>query len=401
MRNLITLTVILVAVIGQTKPVASNIRLTAGAHAGDMKVTYDLVCEPGEKAVITWDLEIDGQRVGFENLITVAGDINKVVSAGTDLSFTWTPDPAWANTHDLMSASAVVTAWETASPPPYMAVSTVVTNLVRYYPAAEALPGGTGATNDLYKGEWVLMRKIPAAGVTWQMGVNSVDNKTSHSRSANHTVTLTEDFYMAVYVLTRQQYANLTGGDMPNDANRFLPQGVSYNSMRGSVGDEIDWPTKPVGDIYGVKNDSGFDIIRKFTGVRFDYATDAQWEYACRAGVGTLWNNGSNEVAGYSDVCWNKYNSGGAYHEVGLKKGNNWGLYDMHGNIWEYVLDWNQDVLTDETDPKGPSTGSARVYRGGVYYQDWNYCNSAHRNNGNPDGSGFGIRMTCPVAAAQ
>jgi len=90
--------------------------------------------------------------------------------------------------------------------------------------------------------------------------------------------------------------------------------------------------------------------------------TEAEWEYACRAGTTTAYNTGDTISA---DDAWYSANSGSKTHEVGLKPANAWGLYDMHGNVWEWCWDWYGSSLSDGTDPVGPGLGSSRVKRGG------------------------------------
>ncbi len=99
---------------------------------------------------------------------------------------------------------------------------------------------------------------------------------------------------------------------------------------------------------------------------RYQYRlpTEAEWEYACRAGT-------TGDYAGnLYEMAWYENNSGNQTHPVGQKKPNAWGLYDMHGNVWEWCADWyDSDYYRNSptTDPQGPSTGSSRVHRGGVW----------------------------------
>ena len=126
------------------------------------------------------------------------------------------------------------------------------------------------------------------------------------------------------------------------------------------------------------------------SGYEYTLPTEAQWEYACRAGTTTALNSGKDLTNGtqcseMGEVGWYSYNSGEKTHPVGQKKPNAWGLYDMHGNVLEWCLDWNGDYpLAPVTDPTGPDNGTSRVIRGG----GWNFiaggCRSASRSNYGP-----------------
>ena len=109
--------------------------------------------------------------------------------------------------------------------------------------------------------------------------------------------------------------------------------------------------------------------------------TEAQWEYACRAGSTTRYCFGDDE-SGLGEYAWYSANSGGKTHPVGEKKPNAWGLYDMHGNVWEWCQDWYDGgyyANSPTDDPTGPATGSIRVYRGGSWNDPAGRCQSATR----------------------
>ncbi len=110
-------------------------------------------------------------------------------------------------------------------------------------------------------------------------------------------------------------------------------------------------------------------------GWQYRLPTEAEWEYAARAGT-------KGDYAGDLDaMAWYKANSGEKTHPVGQKQPNAWGLYDMHGNVWEWVQDWYGDYSPEAvTDPTGPASGSTRVVRGGGWFGlDWR-CRSAKRD---------------------
>lgn len=102
-------------------------------------------------------------------------------------------------------------------------------------------------------------------------------------------------------------------------------------------------------------------------GWKFVLPTDAQWEYACRAGSTTKYSFG-DDAGTLGEYAWYVANAEWKTHPVGEKKPNAWGLYDMHGNVWEWCQDWQRPYTAEEvTDPRGPATGWSRVFRGGCF----------------------------------
>ncbi|GHU51713.1 hypothetical protein FACS1894200_12130 [Spirochaetia bacterium] len=123
--------------------------------------------------------------------------------------------------------------------------------------------------------------------------------------------------------------------------------------------------------------------------------TEAEWEYACRAGTTTPYFSGSSvDTAG-----WYTSNSGNKTHPVGTKQANAWGLYDMHGNVWEWCWDWYSDYSSaSQTDTGGAASGSYRVLRGGSWSNSAQDLRSAFRDFYSPAGSfcNLGFRLARP-----
>jgi formylglycine-generating enzyme required for sulfatase activity len=129
--------------------------------------------------------------------------------------------------------------------------------------------------------------------------------------------------------------------------------------------------------------------FRVRTGLPFDLPTAGQWEYACRAGTTSDYNNGGNSEDDLKQLARYRYNSsaggqsdgkgGFSQHTtVGSYLPNAWGLYDMHGNAWEWCLDWRGGLSGGVTDPRGPSSGEERVHRGGGWFWYPGDCTSSH-----------------------
>ena len=241
------------------------------------------------------------------------------------------------------------------------------------------------------------MRKCPAG--TFIMG--SPNNELGRSLpyadydETQHSVTISKDFWMGTYEVTQAQYRAIMG-DNP-----------SFNTSDS----ETVLPVERILWIDLMTPSTGFmDIINEKLknqlpeGYKFDLPTDAQWEYACRAGTETSLNNGTSivntgsvvEDTYLNAVGWYFYNWGNEKqksHSIGKLAPNSFGLYDMHGNVSEWVKDWYDgsyyQYCIDNNitiDPQGPETGSERVTRGGDLSYNPAYCRSAARNPLSPDG---------------
>ncbi|MBR7144018.1 MAG: formylglycine-generating enzyme family protein, partial [Lentisphaeria bacterium] len=227
-------------------------------------------------------------------------------------------------------------------------------------------------TVDLGNGVKLEMVKIKAG--TFMMG--SPENELGRrNRETRHRVTLTKDYWLGKYEVTQAQYEAIMGNNPAffKGSNRPVEQ-VSWNDAKDFC--------RKLNERYAGKLPAGY---------KFDLPTEAQWEYACRAGTTTALNNGTNltsargACSNLDEVGWYNKNYGSNGHkEFGQKRPNNWGLYDMHGNVWEWCRDWYGSYTGDATDPLGPSSGSYRVYRGGScnYYAE--SCRSAFRLSCNP-----------------
>jgi formylglycine-generating enzyme required for sulfatase activity len=188
-----------------------------------------------------------------------------------------------------------------------------------------------------------------------------------------HRVTLTRPYSLGKYEVTRGQFAAFVkasayvtdgerhGNSWARDSSGtwgFLP-GVTWQSPGFAQTDD-----HPVVCVSWDDAKAFCDWASKKTNRVVRLPTEAEWEYACRAGTKTTWSYGDDEAAA-ADYGWIDRNAGGQTHPVGLKKPNPWGFFDMHGNAWEWCQDWAAPYGGDAVDPTGPATGDRRSLRGG------------------------------------
>ncbi len=244
-----------------------------------------------------------------------------------------------------------------------------------------ALPPGGWA--DEHKTTKLVLRRIPAG--SFIMGEDQTDE--------SHRVTLTKPFYMGVFPVTQKQWQLVMGANPSNFKGDARPvECVFYDMIRGSS-DGAKWPTSDA-----VDTSSFLGRLRTRTGRVFDLPTEAQWEYACRAGTTTTYSYGDSANG---DYMWCADNSNSQTHDVGMQDPNPWGLYDLHGNVWEWCLDWYGDLVYG-TDPRGVDSGLDRVVRGGSWC-DYDYtdcCHSSFRGICNPQyvGDNFGFRLAMSLS---
>lgn len=191
----------------------------------------------------------------------------------------------------------------------------------------------------------------------------------------NSPVTISRDYYLGVYEVTQSQYEKVMG----NNLSHFQGDNVA----------NVDSSNHPV---EGVSWENAVEFCRRLSelpeekkaGRVYRLPTEAEWEYACRAGSKTTYSFGDDEGQ-LGDYAWFRGNSGGRTHPVGQKKPNAWGLYDMHGNVWEWCADWFGHYPKEAvTDPVGPAEGVLRVGRGGGWFNGAADCGSSIRSWSSP-----------------
>ena len=224
--------------------------------------------------------------------------------------------------------------------------------------AASAIQAGTPRVLTLGQGVPLDLVWIPPG--VFLMGSPFEEPGRFITEGRRHPVTLTRGFWMGKVPVTQQQWQQLLGDNPSHVKAPQLPV------------DQVNW-----------------DDCQRFTQALSRHLaadhltaalpTEAQWEYACRAGSQTRFWSG-DRVADLAGVAWFAVNSGDQPHAVRQKPANPWGLCDMHGNVWQWCQDWHAAYARDAvTDPSGPDAGNERVLRGGSWSSEADVCRAAYR----------------------
>ena len=217
---------------------------------------------------------------------------------------------------------------------------------------------------------------IPLPRGSFFMGTDNSDARDREKPS--HEVHIDYDIAMSKYLVTVEDYmlfAQATGAEVPVERHEHLGFDVPVRRVRWTDAKAYcSWKSERENKKYRLP-------------------TEAEWEYACRAGSTTKYSFGE-DASLLGEYAWYKDNSEGVTHNVGTKKPNAWGLYDMHGNIWEWCTDWHSESYENT-----PVDGSAykipnekgRVLRGGSYNADADKCSSTSRINLGSGGKNYFI----------
>ncbi|MBR2839250.1 MAG: formylglycine-generating enzyme family protein [Kiritimatiellae bacterium] len=440
------------AALATATPVVSDVTMTQGTLGRKVTITYKLT----EDAVVTLDVQTNATpnaatgwaSIGGKAVCNAEGAVwRKVTGADADgngnCTITWRPDCSWTdesgNGFKIPDgcAKAVVTAWALDNTPNYMVVdisAAAQPNAQKYYPGADFVPGGILGMPE-YRTTKLVMRKIMAKGVEWTMGSTTLETQRIAASEATHQVTLTNNYYIGVFEITQAQWDLIQTSRLApsyfNDAKdrAMRPvEYVSYNEIRNAANSttantSYDWPADP--------NPGSFlGLLRTKTGIDFDLPSDAQWEFAARSGHGdTKWGDGSAILNTDRDANLDRLgryglNGGqtptyaapqpwwGATNGtaiVGSYLPNSWGVYDMHGNVYEWCLDWYEDNITANdgkvnVNPSAPAktlsgaSGANRMLRGGGWVNTGaKNFRSACRGSSDPTTRNFqfGLRVSC------
>ena len=245
-------------------------------------------------------------------------------------------------------------------------------------------------------------QRIPSG--EFMMGSPEYETNRFAGETPQHAVQIAKPFYLGVHEVTQEQYKEVMG-NLPSVTGPTIDtiRPSQYENEDGNF-PPLEGPSIPV---WCVSYEDALGFCRRLS-EKEDYLyrlpTEAEWEYACRAGTKTVWSCGDHELA-VSEYAWIRSNSGGGPHPVGQKRPNAWGLHDMCGNVEEWCSDWYDDSYYSKSpaaDPTGPDSGTCHVLRGGAWHLDESYCRSSARGF---DGSGawpslFGFRVVLDAGSS-
>lgn len=291
----------------------------------------------------------------------------------------------------------------------FVVTSAVVASAVTASAQAQEAANGSAPRNDaslerITNSAGIVLVKIPAG--EFLMGAPETEEGARIDEFPQHPVTISQPFFLGQYEVTQRQYAQVTG----QNPSFFCTKGDGAKKVENLETD--DFPVEQV------TWKDAVEFCRKLTelpaeqkaGRRYRLPTEAEWQYACRAGTTTPFSSGSGLGAADANINGN-FPYGGAVRgpylgrttRVGSYRPNAFGLFDMHGNVYEHCHDWYYRYYyrdSGKTDPRGPEDGLDHVIMGGSWSSDALRCRSACRRSNVDDGTApyFGFRIACDVA---
>ena len=359
--------------------------------------TYDLTSDKGNLfpifAAKIYAVSEDGERYLLEDIGLLSGDgADGIVFGEGEHTIVWSPLADYA---DLKGKLKLDVEYQDVTDQSKYLVLDLIDNEFRNEKKGP-MENSDLLSKDTCRTEELWLRRIEPGTFNIGCPAGELGRNVGETR---HTVTLTQPYYMSVFETTQEQYRRLTGENPSQYRGEIRPvENVSYEMIRGSKKGAA-WPESYEVDDYFDEKPTFLGALRKVTGNRlqFDLPTEAQWEYACRAGKASSWNNGTNIEDLEQDSNLDKLGryehdksdgkGGSAQHtKVGSYSPNDWGLYDMHGNAFEWCLDWYHEFYQLPTkNPRGTKTGDYRILRGGSWKSEAVVCKSDYRSGDLPN----------------
>jgi formylglycine-generating enzyme required for sulfatase activity len=332
-------------------PVVSNVQARQQSGTLLVDITYDVFDADGDTLMISVQISDDGGQTFRVPAQTFEGDVGSGITSGTGKQVVW---DAGVDVPDVYGTD--------------------------FRPKVIADDGqGIIAT-----GEGIITVDLPGGSAmefvwiepgTFTMGSPDSEPGRYSAEGPQHEVTISQGFYLGKFEITQGQWEAVMGAT-PWSGQSYVQLNPNHPAVYISWDDMQEF-------IQRLNEAAGEELYR--------LPTEAEWEYAVRAGTTTRWSFGDDEGQ-LGDYAWyydNAWNAGLQYAQpVGTKLPNPWGLYDMHGNVWEWCQDWWGEKYyrsSPSIDPLGPATGSLRVLRGGHFGRDAQVVRSADRRRFSPD----------------
>lgn len=368
--------------------VVSNVSFTQNG-AQDVVITYDLD-NGGNPAFVAFDVLTNGVPLPVAAVVSVSGDFSATLADAVDdgpgKTIVWKARDDWKG-NISSNATVVVAARDPGNPVGiHLRVDVTGGTAAKSWPWRFS-PADPVVSEKTFLWDEIWLKCVPAG--TFVMGSPEDENGREYYGldETRHKVTLTKPFFIGVAPVTRKQWTNMGGSlaALPLEGLEGVPAGkVNYYYPTGNTG-----------------CNTLLARINAKTGLTgFALPTEAQWEYACRADTQGVWGDGSSYDPGTTGanpstsanlgrIAWYQGNSAvdgtRGVHQVATKEPNAWGLYDFHGNVWEWCRDWAADYphesVADPTGPDtAPETNPRRIRRGGSYNTAAFACRAAIRN---------------------
>ena len=351
------------------------------------RVNISFTLENGP-AIVTAMVRTNSVALGASELSTIG--LNQMMTSGV-YNVVWQPARTLGE-FNLANGEVELElkAYSPRFPPQYMVVDLESSSNVHYYATQDELPGGIDSRR--YRTGAILMKRMEAAAVKWRMGAVSTNlSSTLQAQDAlrfhetPRFTTLTNDYYIGVFEITQAQFARFYGSNLASfkDPSKYpdwelMPvESTSADAIRG----RLDYGVAG----HRVSDSSAMGKLRRLTGVQFDLPTEAQWEFACRGGSTASFCCHSDQTSDVTAYGWMNFTGKTEVFNrefpmpVGLKTPNGYGLYDMHGNVFELTLDYYSEYdESPRVDHVATDTSSGYlVMKGGSYNYGSTACTAA------------------------
>ena len=381
-----------------------NPALSQDALTRDVYVDYTLQSNGSEPAIVQLDILTNGVSIGVEKIQSLSGDVwtggtNFVSPGAARKRIVWAAKKDWPHQLVTNAVARILYSHTNALRGVYMVIDLskgTAATAVDPYPISYTLVPPDPARDSTCYSNKLWLRHVEKDTFTMGCPTNEVGNDSRfYDRSKLHTVKLTHSFFAGVFPVTVAQY-RLVQGSTPNgmisvpateDAAGGPVNAITFTMIRGGNAG-TNWPASNAVDA-----GTFFYNLRQRTAATdgtFDLPTEAQWEFACRAGTSTALNTGYDLENATTDshlalAGWYAANASSKVHRVGLMAPNAWGLYDFHGNVWDLCLDrqpanWNYPDSAEDPVGNTNSNMGYRIKRGGGYDTGAYFCRSGMKS---------------------